>query len=100
MSQDDAAVDLALPGRVLGDVSDPQLVRAVAVEGPLDEVGGDVVWPDPFPLPSPAHASEAGSAHHQLDLVMADLDASAQSELGIDPAGAVGAVGLGVDLGD
>jgi hypothetical protein len=39
-------------------------------------------------------------AHQQLDLVVADLDAAAEGQLGVDPAGAVDAVGLGVDLGD
>jgi hypothetical protein len=37
----DRAVELALPGRVLGDVGDPQLVGPLASEVAVDEVGGN-----------------------------------------------------------
>lgn len=38
--------------------------------------------------------------HQQLDLVVSDLDAAPESEFGMDPAGTVDPVALGVDLGD
>jgi hypothetical protein len=37
----DRAVELALPGGVLGDVGDPQLVRFMPGEVAVDEVGGE-----------------------------------------------------------
>jgi hypothetical protein len=37
--EDHAAVELALPSGVLGDVGDPQLIRAVAAEVAFDQVG-------------------------------------------------------------
>lgn len=43
---------------------------------------------------------QAGAAHEQLDLVVPDLHALAEGQLGVDPQDAVGAVGLGVDLSD
>src|SRR6266699_5717507 len=36
----DGAVHLAFPGRMLGDVGDPELIRLVAMEVPLDAIAG------------------------------------------------------------
>src|SRR4051794_28887323 len=38
--EDDRAVDLALPGRVLGDVGQPELIRTLSPEDAVDEVVG------------------------------------------------------------
>lgn len=43
------AVTPALPGRVLGDVGHARLVRAAAMELPVDEILGDGAW-DASPL--------------------------------------------------
>jgi hypothetical protein len=62
------AGELALAGRVLGDVGDPQLVRPGAAEVALDQVG---------------------AAHQQRDGVVADRDPMAKPQLGMDPQCAV-----------
>ena len=85
---------------MLRDVGDPQLVRAAAGEIALDAVGSDVVAPDPLPLTPSCDALHAGTPHQQLDLVVSDLDAAPESEFGMDPAGTVDPVALGVDMGD
>jgi hypothetical protein len=85
---------------MLGDVGDPELIRARSVELSFDSVGGDVVGLDPLPPATPGDARQACSAHQQLDLVVTDEDASAQGELGVDAPAAVDAVGLDMDLGD
>jgi hypothetical protein len=43
---------------------------------------------------------QAGAAHQQLHGVIANADAAAQGELGVDPAAAIGLPGGGVDLAD
>jgi len=42
---------------MFGDVCDPELIRAGPVEVVLDEVGGDAVGADAFPLAPPRDAS-------------------------------------------
>lgn len=42
----------------------------------------------------------ADTAHHDRDLVVPDVGATSQGELGVHSEDAVGAAGLGVDLGD
>ena len=56
--QEDRAVQLAFAGGVLGDVGDPQLVGAGAVELTPDQVGGGRLRAQPTP--------ELGAAGHAL----------------------------------
>jgi hypothetical protein len=99
--QHDGAVQLAFAGGVLGDVGDPQLIGAGAGELAVDQVAGGCLGSQPTPEPWPAgHAPQAGAAHQQLHGVVADADAAAQGELGVDPSAAIGLPGGGVDLVD
>ena len=85
---------------MLGDVGDPQLVGAGPGEGAVDQVGGDLVRLGMAPLRPPRRAGQAGTAHQQRDGVVADHDAAAKAQLGMHPAGAVGAANRLVDLND
>nr|WP_264674772.1 hypothetical protein [Nocardioides kribbensis] len=85
---------------VLGDVGDPQLVRAGAGEVSFDQVSGDVVRLDPLPPRSFSHALQAGAAHRALDLAVAHLDPASEGELGVYSVTAVAAAGVAVDLDD
>jgi hypothetical protein len=80
------AVDLALPGRVLGDVGHPKPFRVVTVELALDEVrcGGQIR--NPSETWTPGDPLDAGPAHQQFDRAVTDLDAVAQGELDVDPS--------------
>ncbi len=98
--EDDRAVHLALPGWVLGDVGDPQLVRRLPPEGAVDQVAGDAVWLDPLPLWPSGHALDAGAAHQQLDRAVPDDELLAEGEFGVHPPGAVGAAGCRVNRAD
>lgn len=66
----DGEVQEASPRRDGGDVRDPEPIRRVGAEVPVDEVGG---WPHPFVAeggarsPSTADAGEAFLLHQPLD---------------------------------
>jgi hypothetical protein len=49
-----------------------------------------------FAFPS-GWSFKAGATHQQLDLVVSQLDTSTEGELGVDPAGALDAMALGVE---
>lgn len=85
---------------MLGDVGDPQLVRATASEVTLNQVSRDGVGLDPFPLLAPADALQASTPHQELDLAVADRYAASDGELGVHPACTVDAMTLGMDRGD
>jgi hypothetical protein len=53
-----------------------------------------------LPLAPTVEALQAGSAHQQLDLVVADRHTAAQGQFGVDASRAVDLVGLDVDLAD
>jgi len=99
--QDDAAVELALSGRVLGDVGHPELVGPVAIEPAPDEVeGGDSANPCALGHLSRRQALDSELGHDRGDRVVADRDLAAVEELGGDPHRAVGAARGLVDAGD
>jgi len=87
-------VDLALSGRVLGDIADPEGIRSVDCELAVHEVvrergfgvapGGEVLLPSIDPL-------ETGLSHQALDTLFADVDTLAQDELGMHARAAIGA---------
>ena len=91
------AVHLAFTGGVLGDVSDPQLVRCRPGELAVHQVtrGGCLV-----PGPGPAVAGQAldpSPAHQQFRRAVTNRHAQPQSQLSMDPAGPVDAARGHVD---
>jgi hypothetical protein len=95
-----AAVDLALPRRMLGDVRDPELVRRQTVEFPVHEViaGGDA--PQAFDLGRPGKAGNPGQAHQLRDQMLADAHVHTPGQFGTDPAGPVRAAAGRMDFPD
>ncbi len=83
--QHDAAVDLALPRGVLGDVGHPQLIGALAREGAAHEIQRAQV-PDPSALRQPAgrNALQTELAHDRLDRVVPDDDVAPVAQLRTD----------------
>jgi hypothetical protein len=90
------------PGRDVGDVCDPELVRALGLELPLDEVGlrRRTVSRRRHAEASPGNASEAGLPHQPRDVADTDPAPVDVGELGADPRGTVGPVRHGMDLPD
>jgi hypothetical protein len=82
------------------DVGHPQLVGAAAGELAVDQVGSDLVGLGMAPLWAAGGASQPGAVHQLRNGVVADHDAVAEPQLGMDPQGAVGAARALVDLGD
>ena len=67
--EDHGQVRLAVLGRVLGDVHDPQAVRLGGIEGPLNQVVGRLgieVTPRAATPAAPVDAGDAGLAHQAL----------------------------------
>ena len=86
--EDHGEVDLAGPGRVFGDVHDPEPVWLGRVEGPAHQIGRrlDVGVASGATGPSaPVDASDAGLAHQALDPFAAASGIETQAELGVDP---------------
>ena len=101
--QDDGAVDPALLGAVLGDVGDPQRVRAVGDEPAVDQVcrrSGVRVADGAPALSAPVHADDSVFAHEPLDAFAPDPYALSEAELGVHPWRAVGVARSGVDVAD
>jgi hypothetical protein len=88
--EDDGAVALALAGGMFGDIGHPQLVRPVAGERAVDQVGGDLVGLGMAPLRPPSGAGQAGAAQQQGNGVVADHEPVAQPQLGVDAKSAIG----------
>jgi len=97
----DAAVDLALPGRVLGDVGEPQDVRTVDGEVALDQVlfGSHVheVLRAPFRT---RQALDPELTHDGEDQLLVDDHVPLAHEGRSDPQHSVGAPGSRMDVGD
>ena len=96
----DGAVDLAFPGRVLGDVGQPQPVRLGPGEVPVDEILGGWCVRDLAVLGPARQACQSEAPHHQLHRAAGHDRLAAQHQLGVNPAGPVGLAGLGVYLAD
>jgi len=96
-------VDLALCRWVLGHVTDPERVGAVDGELAVHEVvverGAGVTSCCPVFLPS-VDPLDARTTHEAFDTAASDVDALAETELGVDATRPVGAATLGVDRGD
>jgi hypothetical protein len=100
--EDDGKVEEAGPGRDVGDVGNPELVRPLGPEIPIDQIGGrpHPLVADGGPgLPSPAHADKAGRTHQALHPLATDTDARVR-QLGVDARRAVGACRPLVDRPD
>lgn len=70
---------------MLGDVGDPQLVRAGPVEVSTHEVGHDDPASGALAAPVSGQAGELGAAHQQPDRVVPDHDSAGVDEFGVDP---------------
>jgi hypothetical protein len=97
-------IELAFAGRVLGDVADPEPIRAGHLEAAVHQVvagdGGRVALGAALGSPASIHTLQAGLAHEPLDPLAGNPDTSAEAQLGVHPRTAIGAPGLAVDLGD
>jgi hypothetical protein len=97
------AVDPAFVGAVLGDVGDPELVRAVDCELVVDEIFGGClgrVALGAASLASTGDALQACMSHEPLDALAAAANTHADGELGVNSGAAVGASGEGVGFDD
>ena len=85
-----AQYSLALRGRVLGDVGDPQPVRGVDGELPVDQVElgcGGRVADGAAAASAPVEALDAGLAHQPGDPLAVDRQAQARASARRAPAG-------------
>jgi len=101
--QDDGAIQPALPGAVLGDVSDPQPVLPVRGELAVHQIrvrAGRGIADRAALMPAAVDAGQPGLAHQPLHAFAAAPQALAEPQLGMDPRGAVTATGLLMDLAD
>jgi hypothetical protein len=99
----DGEEDPALGGGVLGDVHDPEPVRALGIEGSVDEVVtglGRRVPAGAAPTPATVDAGHAGLAHQALDPLAGAAGGEAEAELGVHPRGPIGASAHPVDVDD
>jgi hypothetical protein len=99
--EDGGAVDLALPGRALGDVGASQLVGPLGGEAAL----GEIIIVDRrsrtvASLPPVTDALELGGAHEPGHPLPPDPVALSQLELGVDPRSPKGGPRGGVDVTD
>ena len=91
------------PGRDVGDVRRPRLVRAVRAKVALHQVGSDPDAGQPdggAPTLARQKPGDTGRLHQPLDALAPDADPLLEPQLGVDPPGAIGAVRVGVDLLD
>ena len=91
------------PGRDVGDVRRPRLVRSVRTEVALEQVGSDPDARQPnrrAPALARQKPGDTGCSHQPLHALSPDPDPVLDPQLGVDPPGAVGAVRGGVDLLD
>jgi hypothetical protein len=90
--EDDRQVEESRPGRDIGDVCDPELVRLLGVEVPIDQVGRrpHALVPDGRPDTSATtDAGQAGDLHQPFDALAADMDAFS-GEFRVDTRRAIG----------
>ena len=95
-------VEEPFPGRDVGDVGDPKLVRAVGRKVTIDEVGRGTSVSGPSGcegFPAPGNALQTCVFHQTSDPLSTDMDA-AMSEFRMNPRCAVRTVGSGMNLGD
>ena len=88
---------------MLGDVSDPQPVRGVDGELPVDQVGAGlgVRVAHRAAVPSaPVEALDPGLAHQPGDPLEVHRQTQPEGQLGVHPRGSIGASRLGMNVSD
>lgn len=91
------------PGRDVGDVRRPRLVRVGRAKVALEQVGSDPDARQPdrrAPALACRNPGDTSRSHQPLDALSPDVDAMPEPQLGVNAARAVGAVRGGVDLLD
>jgi hypothetical protein len=90
--EDDGQIDLALSGRVFGDVHDPQPVWLGWVEVALHQVlrrGGTGITAGAAPELAPVDAHDAGLGHEPGHSLAGTPLTLAENQLGVDPWGPI-----------
>ncbi len=98
--ENDRAVHLALAGRVLGNVGQPQLIRAFPTESAVDQIVRARLARHPSSFRRSRATRDARAAHQHRDRVVTNPDPAPEDQLGVHPSGAVAAVGGRVHLAD
>ena len=93
-------IDPALVGGVLGDVSDPEPVRAVGMELPLHVIGPDRLGSLMVPPPPPVHSRQSVQAHQPRNSPPTHRLPVAEHQLGVNPPIPVRRPRRGVDVDD
>ena len=93
----------SFPGRDVGDVRRPGLVRAIRAKVALEQVRSDSDAGQPDGRAPPLARQQprnTGCSHQPLHALATDGDPVLEPQLGVDPPGAIGAVRRGVNLLD
>jgi len=96
-------VQKPFPGRHVGDVRRPRLVRVGRTKVALNQVRSD---PDALkpnrraPALTRQQPGDTGRLHQPLHALTSDVDVVLEPQLGVNPPDAIGAVRAGVDLLD
>ena len=97
--EDDGQVEEACQGRHVGDISDPEAIRRIRFEAPLDPIRCRPGLGSPARrarAAAPAHPGDAQGAHHSRDALAADRDAGC-GQLGVNPRRAIRSPAAGVN---
>jgi hypothetical protein len=97
---DHAAIQLALARGVPGYIRNPQLIRALAPEVPLDQIGHRGRRRHLLGPSAQRQPGQAGTAHQRRDGLAGHDHALAEHELGADPRGTIRPSGCLVHGGD
>jgi len=86
---------------MLGDVGDPESVRAVSDEHSLDVIGehGRLATATVSPA-TPVNALQSRLSHQPLDLPATDPQIPPENQLGVHPTGPIGSANVLMDSGD
>ena len=99
----DGQVHLALAGRMLGDVHDPETVGLGGIEDPVHQVFGGLgveIPPGATTTAAPMDPRDVRLAHQALHPLAGAAELLAEPQLGMDPWGAIGAAAHRPDVDD